>query len=625
MAIGTRAAANLDALEQRHPLIASAARVQLSNPGWKNVSRIDEAWQRESWNYYRLVGAFHYGANWAADACSRAEIYAADVDEMGVIGEATKDPEVAALVENLFGSPTAKARMIAAIAVSLIVAGETYVIGRGGRAGSGRDEWMTAAPYEVRPYRGGIWIGTGSFAEQIADGSALVFRCWKAIPDTPWLADAPGLPLLNTCRELVEIAKFKAAQTDSRLANAGIYPLPAGMDFATDDGTAPGAPSLQRAVVEAAEAALQGKGSAAQISPIFFEVDKDLMQFMFKEPIRFGSIMSDQISQLEEVALKNLAVTLNLPPEVVLGTGTSNQWSAWEIGESAVKYHIEPLLAQILDQIQVSYFGPAVARLRNPDGSRKDPKRFCLMADTSALTVRPNRATDALNLYNADVPAISAKALRAYNDFKETDAPDEEELTHRQVQKMLIRDPQLIMDPKIVESSGLKIETSVPVEGVTPPPPVPGRVAVEGKQPMPERPGEAALEAPSIIAAQVAAMARVGRPSPLLAAASAEVHNALRLAGNRLTTPAVRKEFPGVPPTELHTRLRVADDAQAQKLTAGAFGGIEAAIEGTGVDPTQLRALLAAYTHSLLKRSIHHDRNMLASYMADHGLQPWQS
>lgn len=619
MAIGTRAASNLAELETRSPLIASAARVQLNNPGWKNVSRIDEAWQREAWYYYRLIGAFHYGANWAGDACGRADVYVADVNELGVIGDATEDKEVAALADNLFGGPSARQRMISAIAVSLVVAGETYIVGRGGKAGSGRDEWMTVAPYEIRPYRGGVWVGTGSFAEQIPDGRAVVFRAWKALPETPWLADAPGLPLLQTCRELEQIAKFKAAQTDSRLANAGIYPLPSGLDFAVDDGTEPGAPSLQQAVVDAANASLEGKGSAASISPIFFEVDADILPHLFKEPIRFGSIMSDQIRNLEEVALQQLAVTLNLPPEVVLGTGNSNQWSAWEIGESAVKYHIEPLLGQILDQINVSYLAPALARMG------KDPKRYTLQADTSSLTVRPNRATDALNLYNAEIPVLSAKALRFYSDFKEADAPSDEEITNRQVQKMLIRDPQLVMDPEIVKSSGLDIKTSVPVDGVTPPPPPPDRVAVEGRQPTPQRPGEQALEAPSIIAAQVAAMARVGRPSPLLTVASAEVHNALRLAGNRLTTPAVRKEFPGVEPALLHTRLRVADDTQAEKLTTGAFGGLAAAIEGTGIDPTQLKALLAAYTHSLLKDSVAHDRNLLATYMSRYGLQPWQN
>jgi hypothetical protein len=541
------------------------------------------------------------------------------VNELGVVGARTKNKQVAAIADTLFGGPTTKARVIKSIAVSLTVAGECYVVGKGGKPGSGRDEWEVVAPYMVRPTTGGIMIGQGTgYSEKIPTGSAVVFRVWNPREDEPWYSVSPGKACLNTLRELEQIAKFKAAQTDSRLANAGIYPIPNNLDFAYGDAE-PGAPSLQLALVEAANAALEGKGSAAQLSPIFLGVDPDVLQYLFKEPIRFGSIMSDQIRNLEEVALQQLAVTLNLPPEVVLGTGNSNQWSAWEIGESAVKYHIEPLLSQILDQINVSYLAPALVRMG------RDPKRYTLQADTSSLTVRPNRATDALNLYNAEIPVISAKALRFYSDFKEADAPSDEEITNRQVQKMLIRDPQLVMDPEIVKSSGLDIKTSVPVDGVTPPPPTPDRVAVEGRQPTPQRPGEQALEAPSIIAAQVAAMARVGRPSPLLTVASAEVHNALRLAGNRLTTPAVRKEFPGVEPSLLHTRLRVADDAQAEKLTSGAFGGLAAAIEGTGVDPTQLKALLAAYTHSLLKRSIPHDRSMLASYMADHGLQPWQN
>lgn len=616
--IGMRAAKELAVLEQRSPLLASAARVNLRNPGWKEVSRIDEAWQRDAWYFYRLIPAFHYGANWAADACGRADIYVADVDERGVVGGPTKDPEVSAIADTLFGGPAGKQRMMASIAVSLIVAGECYVIGRGGRNGSGHDEWQTVAPYEIRPYSGGIWIGQGAHVEKIPDGSAAVFRVWKSLAESPWLADSPGLALLQTLRELEQINKFKAAQTDSRLANAGIYPIPTGLDFTHDDSTPPGAPSLQAALIEAANASLEGKGSAAQISPIFFEVDPEILQHMFKEPIKFGSIMSDQIRNLEEIALQQLAIGMSLPPEVVLGTGTSNQWSAWEIGESAVKYHIEPLLNQILEAMNVSYLAPAIKKLK------KDPARYTLQADTSALTVRPNRFADALNAFERF--ALSGEALRRYGDFKEVDAPSEEETTHRRVQDYLNRDPQLMMDPEIVKSSGLNIKTSIPVESTTPPPPPPERVAVEGRQPMPARPSEQVVEKPGIIAAQIRAELKTAlTPSPLLAASSAAVHSALTVAGKRMTNPSTKKQVEGIEPHLVHTVIRVEDDAGAQRLTAGAFGGVEEAVEGTGVDPRQLRALLSAYTHTLLKRSIAHDRTLLAAYMADYGLKPWQN
>lgn len=618
MAISLTTKKNLAVLEKAAPIIASAARLQLDNGSWRsyaNRSMVDEGWQRDAWFYYNIIGAFNYAANWVGNACGRAEVYVADVNELGVVGARTKNRQVAAIADTLFGGPTTKARVIKSIAVSLTVAGECYVVGKGGKPGSGRDEWEVVAPYMVRPTTGGIMIGQGTgYSEKIPTGSAVVFRVWNPREDEPWYSVSPGKACLNTLRELEQIAKFKAAQTDSRLANAGIYPIPNNLDFAYGDAE-PGAPSLQLALVEAANAALEGKGSAAQLSPIFLGVDPEVLQYLFKEPIRFGSVMSDQIRNLEEVALQQLAITMSLPPEIVLGTGTSNQWSAWEIGESAVKYHIEPLMNLIIDAMNIAYLAPAVKRLG------KDPARYQFQVDTSALTVRPNRFADALNAHNVD--ALSDEALRFYGDFKESDAPSIEELTMRNLIKMLIRDPQLIMDPEIVKSSQLKIETSVPVEGVTPPPPAPDRVAVEGKQPMPARPSDA-ITAPSIIAA-APAMARVGEPSALLAAAHAEVRAALHVAGKRMENPATKKEFPGVEPRLLHTKLKVADDAAAQRLTAGAFEGLAESVEGTGVDPVQLRALLAAYTHSLLKRSIPHDRSMLASYMADHGLQPWQN
>lgn len=610
--LGRRAQQQIAVLEERAPLIASAVELQLSQPGWKNFSQIDQSWQRDAWYYYRIIGAFHYAANWVGDACSRAEIYIADVDERGVVGARTEDAEVAALADTLFGGPTMRAEIVSAIAISLTVAGECYVIGRGGKPGSGREHWDVVAPYMVQPYQGGLWLGQGTaYAERIPDGSAFPFRVWNPRPDEPWYADSAGLAALPTLRELEQIAKFKAAQTDSRLANGGIYPIPTGLDFTYGDDYPPGAPSIQAALTEAVNASLEGRGTAAGISPIFFEVPVEVLQHMFKEPIKFASIMSDQVRNLEEVALQQLAITMSLPPEIVLGNGNSTQWSAWEIGESAVKYHIEPGLNRITDALNISYLQAALKRLK------KNPNRYTFQADTSALTVRPNRFADALNAYNVD--AMSKEALLRYGDFKEVDLPSEEELTQKKVQQILVRDPQLIMDPNIVEASGLDIDIQLPVDSVTPPPPVPGRTPIEGRQPTPARPSEAVADAPSIIAA-----ARVGEPSALLAAASSEVHNALRLAGNRLRTPAVRREFADTEPHMLHTKLRI-DEEQLSALTAGAFGGLPEAVAGLGVDPVQLCALLAAYTHSLLRRSATHDRNLLASVLEEHGLRAWQS
>jgi hypothetical protein len=617
--LGIGAKTKLAELEKIAPIIASAARVQLENPSWKNYSMVDEGWQRDAWFYYNIIGAFNYAANWVGNACGRAEIYVADVDELGVVGNRTENKEVAAIADTLFGGPTTKQQIVKSIAVSLTVAGECYVIGRGGKPGTGRDQWNVVAPYMVRPYQGGIWLGHGTgYSEKIPNGSALLFRVWNPRDDEPWYSVSPGKACLLTLRELEQIAKFKAAQTDSRLANAGIYPIPNDIDFTYGDAEA-GVPSLQAALIEAINASLEGKGSAAQISPLLLGVDPEVLQYIFKEPIRFGSVMSDQIRNLEEVALQQLAITMSLPPEIVLGTGTSNQWSAWEIGESAVKYHIEPMMNLIIDAINISYLAPAVKRLG------KDPARYTFQVDTSALTVRPNRYTDALNAYNAEVPAISAEALRFYGDFKEADAPSDEELLSRLIQQLLRRDPQLVMDPELAAGTGFDIKTSLPVESTTPPPPTPDLVAKSGKQPMPARPAETVAKTPSIIAAQVAAVTRVGEPSALLAAASAEVRSALYVAGKRMINPQTRREFGDIEPHLMHTKLKVADDEAAQRLTAGAFEGLQEAVEGTGVDPVQLRALLAAYTHSLLKRSVPHDRNMLAHYMAEHGLKPWQN
>lgn len=611
--LGKRAKAELQELEARVPLLASAVRVQLSDPSWKNISRYDESSQRDARFYYQIIGAFNYAANWIGNACSRTEIYVADVDERGVVGKQTDDKDVSALADTLFGGPTSKAETIRQIAVALIVCGECFVIGKG-RIGSRREEWMVVDPYLVRPYQGGLWVGEHAAAEQIPDGRALVFRVWKAANGYPWYSESPGRAALMYLRELEQIYKYKAAQTDSRLANAGLYPIPAGLDFTYGD-EAPGGPSLQKALVDAANASLEGRGTAAQLVPIIFEVAADVLPHLLPEPIKFTSIMTDQIAHLESVALQQVAITMSVPPEIVLGLGNSTQWSAWEIGESAVKYHIEPLMNLIMDALNISYLVPALKKLG------KDPARFTFQIDTSALTVRPNRFTDALNAYNASVDVLSAEAVRKYGDFKESDAPSDEERRERLTQQIVVRDPQLVMDPKIAEGLGIGFETSIPVDGVTPPPPVPGRTPVEGRQPTPQRPGTET--APGIIAAIEGDTLPI--PAAVLAAADQAVRNALKTAGNRLLTPQYRGQFPDTPPQELHTKIRVKDAPDAERLLASAWTGLDETVEGTGVDADQLRMLLQVYTSALLRTQAVHSRGLLAALMSDHGLMPWQS
>ena len=73
------------------PRAVMASAVPLSGPGVRAVSmarghQTTEAWQRDAWYFYDALGEFRAPVNWIANAVSKADIYAAEVDpETGLV------------------------------------------------------------------------------------------------------------------------------------------------------------------------------------------------------------------------------------------------------------------------------------------------------------------------------------------------------------------------------------------------------------------------------------------------------------------------------------------------------------------------------------------------------------
>jgi hypothetical protein len=110
--------------------------------------------------------------------------------------------------------------------------------------------------------------------------------------------------------------------------------------------------------------------------------------------------------------------------------------SAWQIEESAIKLHIEPLLGLICDSLTTHFFQPALKSL----GVEAWPK-YAIWYDTTDLTLRPNRAPEAENAYNKGV--ISEDAYRRELGFADEDAPDTAERRRYVLTQIALTQPQL--------------------------------------------------------------------------------------------------------------------------------------------------------------------------------------
>lgn len=609
-------------LPEPESLIASASRVRLDSSSWRSYRLRDQTWQMEAWRFYDQIGEFRFASNYVGSACSRVRLYVAEVDEMGRIGEQVDDDEVQAVADTLFGGIAAKSEKLRAIGVSLTVAGECYLVGKAGRSTvNDPDRWFVLAPSELRRYKGGMQFRYDGETITLSSNRDIVLRLWTPHPARPDHADSPGRAALPLLTELERLTMYVFSQVDSRLAGAGILPIPNNLDFPRGDDQPGGVEGLMDALMEAGTASLQGEGSAAALFPLLVGMPVEAIDKMPDKPITFESVLSEQAIELRKEAIRRLATSLDMPPEVLEGAAETNHWGMWYIEENAIKIHVEPLVVRIVDALTQAYLRPALRAIG------KDPSKFALWYDTAPLTHRPNRLQDTLNLYERGI--TSRKEVLLAGDYNpETAAPDQEEENIRFLKELMLRDPTLFASAPLREFIGIEVDTVAGAETTVgegagpPPPPAPQRSVEEDTSPTPELPSQTR---PANRTSQPTLMASaedlVPEPSPVVVAADILTTEALTKAGKRLLgNRSLRGQFRDVPPEKIHTKVAVRNQEQADRLLEGAWDRLEAYTAHLRVDATQLREALHSYATGLMVEAVVHDPSTLRMMLRSQGL-----
>lgn len=592
-------------------IIASAVRMGLSDEAWRGYRFTDEAWQRLAWDFYDTNPQLHNSVDYIGSAASMVRLFVANVDENGVRqGEVKADDEIGALAETLFGGPANKAEVLRAVAESLTVAGECFIIGKP-RRGDMSDQWFVAAPGEVRKNGDIVYVNMGrAQREELNPGRDIIIRTWTPHPRRAFLADSPVRALLALLDEMQQMQMFIRAQLNSRIANATILPVPSTLAVPKGDNQAVATDDIYQQLFEVITSNLEGKGTAAQIAPILWQMPLAELQAMSGvQPIRFDSPLSDQAISLRNEQQQKLAIGMNVPVEIQLGGQEMNHWSIWWAGEEFIVKTMQPLFNRIVDALTVAYLVPALKALG------KDPKRYTYWYDTAPLANSANKLADALNLYNANPPIVSAATVRREGGYNDSDAPTKQEISERFIKEVILRDPTLFAVTPIREEIGIDIDTAVPelTDAGPPPPPVPGRVPTEpsaGKQPNQPAVTDGG-DGGQLIAAAVLPL------SGTAIAANGLVLRALEVAGKRLLTPTHRGVFGDTPAHLLHTKIRVGSNAHAETLLAGAWEQWDSYFVGVPARRQQLQPLLHVYAKGLLTNSIEHNTTLLAAMLQE--------
>lgn len=581
--------------ERQQALTAAVAAVSMDGVAWKSWRFGDKTWQRDAWRLYDITGALRFVANWAGNCCSRCRLYVAEVDESGEPAQEAEEAEVRALATGPLGRGPAKDEALRLAGINLFVPGECYIVAEAGAdEDGGEDRWFIVSGRQIKRQGDQIMIrrsqllGGGHMIYR--DGIDLILRCWTPHPADTDQPDSPTRSAIPDLREIEALRKREFAELDSRLSGAGLLPLPEGIDFPRTDGTPPTPAGFMTTLQRAMATSLQDRASAEAMVPIMFTVPGQYLDKI--RPVTFWSELSDQILPLRQNAVRSLAQSLDVPPEVLLGLGDTNHWSAWAISEEAVTTQIVPLLSRIADALTQGYLRPALEEMG------LDPELYCYAFDTAPLTTRPNRAADALNYHKEGL--ISDKAAVTAGAFTEEQMPDKAERLRRMAERAIAAAPTLLADPILRELIGLspsqapdddEADTDGNTGGEDP-------ADTDDTRSLPERTpqtddGNASLAA-------------------LLPVAKLSVHRALGLAGGRLVSHRQRDRWPGTGRHELHTRAGPVTRERADELLRGAWDELPHVAEDLGVDATQLTGLLHGFCVELLARAMPLDNDLLA-------------
>lgn len=426
-------------------LVASAQRITSRTiAGGSNRAGKASEWQKDAWEMFDLIGEQRFLTTTLAGRASQARLFVGKLPSDDPLGEPVPvdDPVLQGLLDAIGRAATGRAQLVLRMVMNYFIAGEGYLVGfppsliakvRGEDVSSlpapadaliTELEWRTLSidefNYKTEKTVEVKLAESGGKAIEVNVDEIYPIRSWRSHPQKAWQADSPTRSSLPVLRELVGLTMAIGAQTDSRLAGAGVFIVPdsarkAMLRAMGEPETSPEDP-IADALLDAMSTAIENRSSAASFTPIVLTVPDESTE-KFKH-ITFSSAFDKEMRPLREESIRRMALGQDAPPELLLGVGGMNHWGAWLVREDVVTTHLEPPLALFCDSVTTQYLRPIMRTLGYSDAEIDDT---VIWYDVSHMIVRPNRGTDAQAVY--DKGELSGEALRRENGFDENDAP----------------------------------------------------------------------------------------------------------------------------------------------------------------------------------------------------------
>lgn len=415
----------------------SPARVSPLSDGYNRtvdylINSNEDGADRMAFHYYRTIPELHYLVSLVGAALSQVKLFIGEVD-----GDSADTPKAVGprhparqLLKDFAGGTQGQADLLGKLGIHLTVTGDSVLIGPGPSGGLQYpwDQWKVWSTQEVSSRSGKIWVRMPQYKDEQIPDTAFAVRIWKEAPDSMWHADSPVKSAFTVLREIELLDAHVHATAISRLKGAGILGIPEELTLPGDEMEIEGEDSdpFIRVLTEVMALAIKNPDSAAALVPIILRGPAEFIDKI--KLIDFTNQFDQQVTELRNNALRRLALGMDAPPEVLLGSSSSAGWSMWQVSESQLRLHIKPLAHLIARSLTIGWLKPALDQLPLADATRESLENIVIWPDFSQLTIRPDVGQDAGALYTNF--EIAGDTYRHVLGLGEDEKPEPKELEY---------------------------------------------------------------------------------------------------------------------------------------------------------------------------------------------------
>ena len=588
--------------------------------------------------YRDTVGELQHAERWLSNGLGRARLVAARQEAPGAEPEPLEESHPASrYIAQLAGGVGGQGALLRGFGPYLLTPGVGYLCGISPREG-GAATWQVRDSTEVR-LSSSIRDSQGRLVYEVQTGDestdwaplvgGLVCKVHRPDPQRHWRPDSPVRGARPILSRMVLLDQSIEATARSRLAGAGILPLPAEIEFEH------GFKTFIQDLIKAFTTPIKNRASTAATVPFPIRVPGEFVDKI--KPVQFHTLFDEHALKLRAEERERLGTAMDMPVRALTGE-QENHWGKAATADEGVQLHLVPNLELVCDAITVGYLTPAlvgeVARqdryedlpgdpltqvlaTRGADIVDSDGQRIITWYDLSSFTTKPDRSDDAQAAY--DRMEIPGEGYRAEIGLSDLGAPDEQERRERIWLKVLDAPP----DPELARKA--LVELGVVAEGELPPaapatPALPAGSPPENE----ERPVEPAGEPTPRSSPDDAPPSQRSLPRAAdvatVAAADALVHRAIERAGNRLrqATAKARRLNPDLdqPAHMMHVVVMANQHRTFEQLLDGAWDRVAEVAVRVGQDPARFQEALEAYTRGLLSSGKPHSWELLEAFLS---------